>query len=106
MGYTTASALAQSVPDTDYLTVAITAHLRGNCFPPVPNTMVPICVKAVQLVNEGDGHALITLPEGVTFRGEDKIVAFDVIHSYHLDVFLDEDDDPDEYDYYEEEEND
>jgi len=47
----------------------LTYHLRANHFPPVPHEMVPVCVEAIDHANEGNWDKLVSLPEGVGYKG-------------------------------------
>ena len=70
-------------PDLD-LETAITIQLRSNHYPPVPHSMVPVCIEALDAYNEGDHDKLIQLPEGVTWRGEITSPASAIIDGHHL----------------------
>ena len=48
----------------------IRIHLTSNHYPPVPTTMVPTCIEAIDAVNDAGLWDLeIPLPEGVSWRG-------------------------------------
>lgn len=85
MGYNFASDLA----DSDLsLKNSIAMHLRGNHYPPVPLSMVEPCIDAIDACNEDESDRLITLPEGVLWRGETSAPAYAIVESHHLDVWL------------------
>lgn len=67
-------------------------HLRVNHYPPVPTTMVPICMEAIDAYWEDDLDKEITLPEGVFFRGMPTAPARDIIIQHHLDAWCSEED--------------
>lgn len=72
---------------------AITMQLRGNHYPPVPYSMVPICIEAIYAYNVGDHFREIKLPEGVFWRGKDSAPASAIIDSHHLDAWCENDED-------------
>jgi hypothetical protein len=79
-------------PELD-LEMAITIQLRSNHYPPVPHSMVPICIEAIHAYNVGDAHKEIQLPEGVLWRGQDTAPAAAIIDSHHLDAWCNYDED-------------
>jgi hypothetical protein len=90
--------MAYELSDTELfpemeLEQAITLHLRGNHYPPVPYSMVPVCIEAIYSYNEQDYHREIKLPEGVLWRGQDSAPASAIIDSHHLDAWCDSDED-------------
>jgi hypothetical protein len=70
---------------------AIGMHLRGNHYPPVPLSMVQPCIDAIDAFNEGEGDRMITLPEGVSWRGQLDAPAYAIIEAHHLDAWLEYD---------------
>ena len=50
--------------------------------------MVDTAVEAIDTVNMGEGHLKIKLPEGVTFRGSNWAVAWDIVESYRLGMWI------------------
>lgn len=84
-------------PELD-LENAITIQLRSNHYPPVPYSMVPVCIEAIHAYNVGDFSKEIKLPEGVSWRGQDTAPAAAIIDSHHLDAWCNFDnyDDDDE----------
>lgn len=67
---------------------AVRIHLTANHYPPVPTSMVPVCVNAIDLANEGEFDAPVNLPTGITWRSRADAPAFAIIESYHLDAFV------------------
>lgn len=67
------------------LNSAITIQLRSNHYPPVPYSMVPICIEAIEAYNEGDYYREINLPEGVSWRGNLFAPANEIITAHHLE---------------------
>lgn len=70
---------------------AIRIHLTSNHYPPVPVSMVPVCIEAIGLVNDGLPSAQVELPDGITFRGGPKAPAYDIVEQHHLEFWLAED---------------
>ena len=98
MGSTMARDLADN-GDEYGLTIdnALAIHLRSNHYPPVPLTMVAVCVKAIDSYNANfNGDELIELPEGVSWRGNTSAPAWAIIEGHHLNAWCDSEDD-----YYE-----
>lgn len=90
MGSLQAAAFAEAVGDGDIsLESALSWHLRANHYPPVPETMVPVCIAAIDAANEGDWDRSIDLPEGVSYRDQTTAPARAIIEGHHLDSFLD-----------------
>jgi hypothetical protein len=71
---------------------AITIQLRSNHYPPVPYSMVPICIEAIYAYNVGDFQREIKLPEGVLWRGQEFAPAAAIIDSHHLDAWIEYED--------------
>ncbi len=67
-------------------------HLRGNFFPPVPESMITPCVEAIQAAEEYDMEKLIRLPDGVGYKGLTAAPAWAIIEQHHLEPWLPEDD--------------
>lgn len=71
------------------LTTGIAWHLTANHYPPVPTSMVPVCVEAIDACNEGDFDRLIDLPEGISWRHQSHAPAWAIAESHHLDSWID-----------------
>lgn len=94
MGSTYAAGLIESVEE-GALTFerAIAIHLRSNCYPPVPSSMVGPCLEAINIVQDaqyGDGDASdrVTLPDGVSWRGESDAPAYAIVDNFRLESFI------------------
>lgn len=89
MGNNFATELADNdlFPELD-LETAISIHLQGNHYPPVPLTMVEPCIQAIDAYHEENYNELIELPEGVLWRGETHAPAHAIIEAHHLDAWL------------------
>lgn len=73
------------------LSTAISAHFSSNCYPPVPQIMVPVAVAAIETVQgdpEDGGSEYIDLPDGVEWVHGDRPTAYEVIESLRLDAFV------------------
>ncbi len=86
MGSITAIDLAESVELS--LEDQISIHLRSNHYPPVPVSMVPVCIEAIDKANEGDWESLVKLPEGVSWRGQLEAPAYSIIEAHHLEFWI------------------
>jgi hypothetical protein len=90
MGNATAQSLQDDLLDLD-LEQQISLHFQVNCYPPIPQQMLPTAIEALDNAYEGEWKKMISLPEGVTFRGYDEVSTSDVIDSYRLQAWLPED---------------
>lgn len=70
-------------------------HLAYNHFPPVSPVWAEPCEAAIALCNAREQDGLVTLPEGIAFRDrdDDKAPAWALVESFHLEGFLDSDED-------------
>ena len=66
---------------------AIRLHLTSNHYPPVPVSMVPICIEAIDAYWEEDLNREVELPEGISWRGENFAPAYAIIESHHLEAW-------------------
>lgn len=69
--------------------VALEWHLQHNHFPPVPRSMLRPCQQAIALANAEDWDARVTLPDGITWKGETTAPVHAIISAHHLEPFLD-----------------
>lgn len=67
-------------------------HLQSNHFPPIPVSMVVPCEEAIQAYWEDDLDRMISLPEGVGYRGLTAAPARAIIIEHHLDAWCEEED--------------
>jgi len=81
----------------------LSMHLRGNHYPPIPQSMIPVCIEAIDAYWEDDTNKLIKLPfdgvdrDGNPFQirwrdGSDSAPAWAIIEHAHLDAWLSYDD--------------
>jgi hypothetical protein len=69
-------------------------HLMTNIFPRPPVSMVAVSVEAIEAYLEDKPYRVLTMPDGVMFRGSNKADAIAIIDVYRLGVFIpDEDED-------------
>ncbi len=66
----------------------ISLHFQVNCYPPIPQQMVPTAVEAIDLINEGYGINPINLPKGVEFRGRNYATGYEIAESYRLGMWI------------------
>ena len=67
----------------------ISWHLTANHYPPVPTSMVSVCIEAIECVNDsGDWTSELALPEGITFRGSATAPVYDIIEAHHLENWI------------------
>lgn len=92
MGALNAAAMGEAVADGGLsLRQALDWHLSSNHYPPVPPSMIDPCVDAIQALDDDEADLLITLPEGVSYRGGRLAPAWAIVEAHHLDAFLDTD---------------
>ena len=94
--------LARELANNDFnlsLDNALAIHLQSNHYPPVPVSMVPVCIEAIVAYNEGDMQRLIQLPANTSWRGLPSAPAIAIIEAHHLDAWCESEDDY--YDYEE-----
>jgi hypothetical protein len=88
MGSLTAMELATD----DYgmsLESQISLHLTSNHYTPIPTSMVPVCIDAIDAVNtDGDWDKEITLPEGISWKDSTTAPAHAIIEAHHLEFWL------------------
>jgi hypothetical protein len=80
---------AMDIADNFDLEEGISIHLRTNHYPPVPIEMLPTCIEAIDAVNsEGDWDKLITLPDGISWKGLTQAPASAIIEQHHLEFWI------------------
>ncbi len=85
--------IAHDLANEDFgltLEQTLSIHLTSNHYPPVPNNMVPVCVEAIHLANEGEWEARVNLPDGVSWRDETSAPVWAIIEGHHLEAWLGE----------------
>lgn len=80
---------AMDIAENFDLEEGITIHLRTNHYPPVPIEMLPTCIEAIDAVNsESDWDKLITLPDGILYKGLPQAPASAIIEQHHLEFWI------------------
>lgn len=72
------------------LEASLTWHLRSNHYPPVPLEMIPVCVEAIGLMNEGLPNSEIDLPLGTSYRNSNTAPAWAIADAHHLNPWIEE----------------
>lgn len=93
MGRAYAEGLASEVNESLTIERALAIHLTSNHYPPVPVEMVGPCRAAIAAANEGDWGRDIDLESVASYKGNPTAPAEALIDNYHLESFLDGDDD-------------
>lgn len=86
MGSNMAYDLAES--DLIDLDTQIRIHLTSNHYPPVPASMTQACLDAIDAWWDEDYNREISLPEGVSYRGNTTAPASAIVEAHHLDAWL------------------
>ena len=84
MGSLQAAEMAEMLSMKD----AITWHLQGNHFPPVPLSMVEPCIEAIQNALEGNWYKPVELPKSVSYKGSSHAPSSAIIEQHHLHPWL------------------
>lgn len=90
MGSNMAYDLAES--DLIDLDTQIRIHLTSNHYPPVPTSMTQACLDAIDAWWDEDYNREISLPEGVSYRGNTTAPASAIVEAHHLNAWLPEGD--------------
>jgi hypothetical protein len=98
MGTNFATDLAENIDIS--LEQAIGYHLQGNHYPPVPLSMVPVCIQAIDFAHEDLWDETIEMPDGISYKGLTAAPVWAIIEQHHLHAWL-----PQEDDFYGEEDN-
>lgn len=85
MGYVSLLGMLEAEQDLDRV---LGWHLGSNHYPPVPDTMIPVCKAALAACVEEDAERLLDLPEGILWQGQQQVPAFEVVESFHLHGFM------------------
>lgn len=85
MGYISALGIAET--DTT-IEQQVSWHFSSNCYPPVPQQMVPVAVQAIELLIAEEPDVMVKLPEGVSFRGATQVMAVTLVENLHLWAFV------------------
>ncbi len=89
MGAMQAQGYAEAVAEGAVsLTSAINAHRVSNLFPVPPAYMTTVMVEAVEAMQDEEPSRDIQLPEGVLYKGQTWVYAYEVIEAFRLGAFL------------------
>jgi hypothetical protein len=86
------SARDMALMDTVSLRQALSWHLTSNHFPPVPTVMVDTCIEAINNANDGEWDKMVSLPEGVGYKGLTVAPTHAIVEQHHLESFLEDTD--------------
>ncbi len=86
MGHTQAAGMKEAGGVNE---MTLSWHLTSNHYPPVPTSMVPVCLKAIKYANDEQYEQLVELPDGITFRDAPEAPAHEIVTKLHLEAFLD-----------------
>ena len=67
---------------------AISWHLQSNHYPPVPQSMVPACIEAIENALAGDWLKAVELPAGASYRGSTHAPTDAIIEQHHLSAWV------------------
>jgi hypothetical protein len=84
MGYT------QALRVLDLITLEgdLRWHLQNNHYPPVPDVMIPIALKAVILCRNDQFNKTIEIP--IEYRMGWMVPAYVIVEAYHLEPWVNE----------------
>jgi len=90
MGNNLSTELANGVEGLQPLPIEtqLRIQLQNNHYPPVPVSMVPVCIAAIDAFYDEATERLIELPEGITWRGKTSAPAWAIAEQHHLDAWL------------------
>lgn len=84
---------AQEMADLLPLEQAMAWHLQVNHFPAVPSEMIPVCIEAIEAVNDYDESREIAMPLGTTYKGLTTAPAWAIVNGHHLEAWITREDD-------------
>jgi hypothetical protein len=67
---------------------AIAWHLQSNHYPPIPTSMVPVCLEAIENAIEGNWLKEVELPAGTSYRGSRFAPTDAIIEQHHLHAWV------------------
>ena len=81
---------AEAMASEDFLPLEnqLRWHLTSNHYPPVPESMIPVCIEAIDKANEGEWEEFITLHAGISWRGEPMSPVHAIVESHHLETWI------------------
>ena len=63
-------------------------HLTGNHYPPVPVSMVPVCLEAIRLCRLEKFDEMVELPKGISWKDQNSAPVYAIIEAHHLEHFI------------------
>jgi len=93
-GKTMGNAFASELATEDFgltLEQAIGIHFSSNHYPPIPATMIPVAIEAIDLANQGEWEAPVRLPEGVYYRDKESAPVWAIVDQHNLHNWIEED---------------
>lgn len=89
MGRLQAEAMSEAMSEASIsLEAQLGWHLTSNHYPPVPDSMIPVCIEAIDNANEGEWDKLVSLPEGVGYKGLTVAPTHAIVEQHHLDNWI------------------
>ena len=88
MGSNFATDLAENLDLS--LEQAIGYHLQGNHYPPVPLSMVPVCIAAIDFAHQEMWDETVEMPDGISYKGNTSAPVWAIIEQHHLHPWLPE----------------
>jgi hypothetical protein len=89
MGTFSVMLLASQVEEgTTSLENAIGIHLTSNCYPPLPDSLIPCCIRALKNAQKGLWDKNILLPKGITYRGKRTAPTEECIEAWRIKKFI------------------
>jgi hypothetical protein len=79
---------AQEMAEMLDIETAIAWHLQSNHYPPVPSSMVPACIEAIENALEGNWLKKVELPAGSSYRGSRFAPTDAIIDQHHLEAWV------------------
>lgn len=80
----------------DDIELVVPWHLSSNCYPPVSEAYIPLCLEAIRacaMQTDESEVIMLQMPEGHYYKGDQTFVdARNVVEAFHLEGFLMEDD--------------
>jgi hypothetical protein len=71
------------------LRAAVWWNLKANHYPPLPDSMIEVAMRAIKKARNGEWGARVRLPNDVTFRdGKRLITVAQAVESLHLDDLI------------------
>ena len=89
------STFARDLATMDGLSMqaAVEIHLTSNFYPPVPSSMAPICIQAINNYMSGYHNEPVELPKGITWKGDTIAPSWAIIEQHRLYPWIEDDSD-------------